>query len=230
MPRFDETEKAIFENIMHRMNDVRNQVKLKRKSAADQYKAYYDRHMKTEEPTYRPGQLVYLRTNNVRPQKLEAQFHNELFEVSKVLNSDKYGQLIQLTDVQTKRQVDSQIHPNRLRLSLDYSRINGEITKNNTHEKMVEITGGNSPTVEFVSLTTTAADSNDRTRVADDLNRNKSLQQTSDSNGIQQTSESTTQSISSGTNPGAAASIVRPPRQPSRIFFGRHRPGRRPQN
>jgi len=233
IPRFDESERITFDNIMKRVNNVRNQVKLMRKSAADQYKAYFDRSRHTVIPDYRPGQLVYLKMSNVRPNKFETRFHDELFEVTKVINSDQYGQLVQLTNVTTKRQIDSLIHPNRIRLAFDYTRINGEITKCNTYEKMVEVTGGKHPAVEFVNLKADADESKDKTAVADDLNRKKSPQQSSASDKIQETTELGTQTSGLGSIAPATTAMAaedRPASPTSRKFFGKQRPRRRPQH
>jgi len=205
---------------MKRVNSVCNQAKLREQAAAEKFKKYYDYSRSVQEPDYRPGQLVYLRRSDVRPHKFLTHFQDVVYKVSKVLNSEKYGQLVQLTDVKTNHQLESLIHTNRLRKAYDYYTDNGEIKKCNIHPDFVEVTSGKSPSVLF-------------TPVVDELN--KQSQRSSCTSVSEKEREKTEPAVQSSRpdeksqgDVASAAAEAKPVTPYSRVFHSKQRPLRRP--
>jgi len=214
--RFDVAERIVFENTMRRVNRLRDIVRQRRKIAEEKYTKYYNARNRTEKPNYTLGQLVYLERSDVRPHKFSSKYHDKLYEITRLLDSDTYGQLVQLTDVNTKKPVDSLIHTNRIKLALDQAKTGNEIKPRNTNPELVEVTGGKSPGVML-------------TDVIDDLNHNKSQQQSSSPDNTSTTTNVGTANSSGPANaiPGAVKSATED--RTTRIFYGRpKRPGRRP--
>ena len=174
--RFDVAERIVFENTMRRINRLRDIVRQRRKMAEEKYTKYYNARNRTATPNYTLGQLVYLERSDVRPHKFSSKYHDKLYEITRVLDSDTYGQLVQLTDVNTKRPVESLVHTNRIKLSLDHTRADNEITATNTYPELVEVTASKSPGVMF-------------TDAVDELNHSKSQQQSSSPDDVSTTND-----------------------------------------
>jgi len=72
----------------------------------------------TKTPRYTVGDIVYMRKCDERPDKLDVPFHEGEYTVLRVYQSEKYGQLLKLIDAKSGKEVQSLIHPNRLKLAV----------------------------------------------------------------------------------------------------------------
>ena len=119
LPRHAASEKHVFNQLMQNVRHVRDDVREKRDRARAVYEEYFNRKNNVTQPNYVNGDLVYLRKNDVRPSKL-AVLYDGPFVVQKVYESDKFGQLLRLADVQTGSVLTSLIHTNRIKPAYSY--------------------------------------------------------------------------------------------------------------
>jgi len=128
LPHFIESESEFFNQYMQRMNDIRNHVCDRRTEVQAVYKSYFDRRRHVTEPNYAAGDLVYLRRNDVRPNKLDLLYHDGIYLVKKVYDSKKYGQLLRLAELSTNKVVNSLIHTNRVKPAMSHKQSNAADT------------------------------------------------------------------------------------------------------
>lgn len=156
-PRFDNTEKSVFNQLMKRVEHVREDIKLKREKAREIYTNYYDRKHKVASPIYVVGNIVYLRKCDIRPSKLDLKYTGP-YTVSKVYTSEKYGQLLRLVDCNSGAPLQSLMHPDRVKLAMIQN------SQKSTTDQMVELKSGPYPSVNFEQL---ARKEDDASRVDD---------------------------------------------------------------
>jgi len=144
-PRFDNTEKSVFNQLMKRVDNVREDIKLKREKAREVYTTYYNQKQKVVNPTYTVGNIVYLRKCDIRPSKLDLKYSGP-YTVNKVYNSEKYGQLLRLVDCNSGAPLQSLMHPDRVKLAVIQK------PQNTTTDQMVELKSGPYPSVNFEHL------------------------------------------------------------------------------
>jgi len=209
-PRFEPHEREMYENIIKQINDVRRTVKERRREAEDVFEKAFNKRTQAERPSYTKGQLVYLKSRNIRPSKFESKYVG-LMEVVKVLNSETYGQLLQLKDVNTNKVLESLIHPNRVKPSLDYVKQNDNIISKSTYDELVEVKAGEQP---VITLTRAAMEKYPKVH--------------SEHESIQTEAQSTNEQKSESSNaPETRATNVSENTTRSRVFYGNRR--RQPQ-
>ena len=134
LPRHTASEKSAFNQLMQNVQHVRDDIREKRDKARAVYEKYYNCKNNVTQSSYVNGDLVYLRKNDVRPSKL-AVLYDGPFIVKKVYESDKFGQLLRLADVQTGTVLSSLMHPDRIKPAYSYM----QHSESNTTDPLVEL-------------------------------------------------------------------------------------------
>jgi len=174
----DETQKPVFDQLIKRLNDVRENIRSRRERAQANYARYFNKTNYIKIPHYTVGDIVYMRKCDERPDKLDVTFTGE-YIVVRVYESDKYGQLLKLIDVNNGKEVKSLIHPNRLKRSL-----HGQTVSNkSTDPPVVDIVADRYPVINFQQLR--------RNEEADAVNKANNSDRKSDDAVVQNKSEST---------------------------------------
>jgi len=145
LSNIDETQKPVFDQLIKRVNDVRENIKQRRERAQSQYEAMFNKKHYTKTPSYTVGDIVYMRKCEERPDKLDVPFHEGEYTVLRVYQSDKYGQLLKLIDAKSGKEVQSLIHPNRLKLAVHKH----TVLNPSTNPPVVDVVADKYPVINF---------------------------------------------------------------------------------
>ena len=108
-------EKEYFDDVIKRVNELRNIVRDRRTKAQHVYETYYNMKHHTKKPSFATGDIVLLQRCEVRATKFTLLYGDNLYQVRKVYQSETYGQLLRIMNLKTRNEVRELIHSDRLK-------------------------------------------------------------------------------------------------------------------